>query len=404
MNIVLYQWKAYQYKQICELLQQAGHQVYEHTVPIQNPETDPEYIDAFIRYLSQHPCDCVFSINYFPVLSTACMECGLPYICWTCDSPLIAMHHASIYHPCNYIFVFDQADYLQFQAMGVEHLFYLPLGTTILEDPEHLQTTSSYEYAVSFIGSLYEKNTYDQIVSRLPSYLRGYLDCALEAQLQITGGNLLYQLLNSEICEELEQISDYQKSSDSFSDLQLLFATTVLGFKAASLNRIRSLGMLAQALLSCRGKDFSAQDGIHLFTDSETSQQELETLLPLIHIHEAVDYITGMPNVIRNSRINLNFTIPNIRTGLPLRIWDTLGAGGFLLSNEQAEIPELLQPGKDLETFSSTDELIDKCRFYLKRDDLRKQIASHGYQTVQQNYTCKHQLDKLLQSIISEIL
>ncbi|MDE6851682.1 MAG: DUF3880 domain-containing protein, partial [Lachnospiraceae bacterium] len=249
MNIVLYQWKAYQYQQLRELLYQSGHQVMEYSIPIQNPEMDPEYTHTFFRYLSQHPCDCVFSINYFPVLSEACRQADIPYVCWTCDSPLIAMYHTSVLNPCNYIFVFDRADYRHFQSLGVPHLFYLPLGTSIPMTADLPPRSHSMEYAVSFIGSLYENNTYDQIADSLPSYLKGYLDCALEAQLQITGGNLLYRLLTPEICEELEQISEYQKSTDSFSNLQLLFANTVLGFKAASLNRIRSLVTLSQALL-----------------------------------------------------------------------------------------------------------------------------------------------------------
>lgn len=403
MNIVLYHWKAYQYQQILEQLRQLGHQVTEYPVPIQNPESDPEYTDTLISYLSEHPCDCLFSINYFPVLSEACLQADTPYICWTCDSPLIAMYHSSVLNPCNYIFVFDRTDYLHFRSLGVPHLFYLPLGTGIpLSTP--LPPSPTPEYAVSFIGSLYEKNSYDQIINRLPAYLKGYLDCALEAQLQITGGNLLYRLLTPEICEELEQISSYQKSEDSFSDLQLLFANTVLGFKAASLNRIRSLNALAGALLPYRGKEFATEDGVHLFTNSEWNSGKWEDLLPLVCTHAAVDYRTEMPEVIRKSRINLHFTIPNIRSGLPLRIWDIMGSGGFLLSNEQAEIADLLEPGIDLEIFTSTEELIEKSQFYLKREDLRKQIAKHGYLTVQQNYTGRQQLEKLLHTIMTEIV
>lgn len=404
MNIVLYHWKAYQYQQILEQLRLSEHQVTEYLMPIQNPELDLEYTETLCCYLKQHHCDCLFSINYFPVLSEACLQAGIPYVCWTCDSPLIAMYHSSVLNPCNYIFVFDRTDYLHFQSLGVPHLFYLPLGTGIPLSLDPLPPSPTAEYAISFIGSLYEKNSYDQIADKLPPYLKGYLDCALEAQLQITGGNLLYRLLTPEICEELDQISDYQKSRDSFSDLQLLFANTVLGFKAASLNRIRSLNALAGALLPCRGKEFDTGDGVHLFTNSEWNSEKWEDLLPLVQTHAAVDYMTEMPDVIRKSRINLHFTIPNIRSGLPLRIWDIMGSGGFLLSNEQAEIADLLDPGVDLEIFTSTEELIEKCQFYLKREDLRKQIARHGYLTVQQNYTGKQQLEKLLQTVMAEIL
>ena len=41
-------------------------------------------------------------------------------------------------------------------------------------------------------------------------------------------------------------------------------------------------------------------------------------------------------------------TIRNIRTGIPLRVWDILGAGGFLLTNFQVELPDYFENGKDI--------------------------------------------------------
>lgn len=60
------------------------------------------------------------------------------------------------------------------------------------------------------------------------------------------------------------------------------------------------------------------------------------------------------------SKINLNFTIPNIKSGIPLRVWDVLGAGGFLLTNYQAEIPYYFKEGEDLVCFDGIDDLCEK--------------------------------------------
>lgn len=392
MKIIMYRWKAHQHKAIYESLLQAGHQVYEYSLPISNPEDDENYIEMLIAYLDREHFDFLFSINYFPVLSTACKEAGIPYVSWTCDSPLLAMRHNSVFNACNYIFVFDGSDYRTFQSLGAKHIYYLPLGAST-----SAVTPKKWEYSVSFVGNLYTKNEYDEILPSLSPYLSGYLDCALEAQLQISGGNLLYQLLNPEICEELEQISYYHKSEESFSTLRLLFANTVLGFKAASLERTRCLNRLSRLLIPMRGKLLSEEDGVHLFTDAPPDEwKELPAELPLVKLHGAVSYDTELPAVIGSSRINLNFTIPNIQTGLPLRIWDVMGAGGFLLSNEQEEISSLLKPGQELECFASTEELMDKTFFYLKQEDARQKIARQGLKTVQQAHTVGHRTRKLL--------
>ena len=49
-----------------------------------------------------------------------------------------------------------------------------------------------------------------------------------------------------------------------------------------------------------------------------------------------------MPYVFRNSRINLNITLRSIKSGIPLRCMDIYGAGGFLLSNYQTDLFDVI--------------------------------------------------------------
>ena len=124
---------------------------------------------------------------------------------------------------------------------------------------------------------------------------------------------------------------------------------------------------------------------VHLFTDSFTDN------LPLVHIHGPVDYLSEMPQVFYDSKINLNMTIPNIKTGIPLRIWDILGSGGFALTNYQAEFDGIFQAGGTLDIFEDQEELIDKAAFYLNHDSIRNKIARQGLELVtkEHNYTVR---------------
>lgn len=74
----------------------------------------------------------------------------------------------------------------------------------------------------------------------------------------------------------------------------------------------------------------------------------------------SVDYWSELPQVFHMSKINLNFTIPNIKSGIPLRVWDVLGAGGFLMTNYQAEIPYYFKEGEDLICFDGIEDLCEK--------------------------------------------
>jgi spore maturation protein CgeB len=110
--------------------------------------------------------------------------------------------------------------------------------------------------------------------------------------------------------------------------------------------------------------------------------------------------LTEMPKIFHLSKINLNFSIKPIKTGLPLRIWDILGCGGFLMTNYQQEIPQYFEIGKDLETFGSDTELLEKTAYYLSHEEERIQIAANGYHKVKELHTWKIRAEQIL-SVLS---
>ena len=51
-----------------------------------------------------------------------------------------------------------------------------------------------------------------------------------------------------------------------------------------------------------------------------------------------------------------------------------MSAGGFVLTNFQIEIPEYFEIGKEIETFSSQEELLDKITYYLEHEEERNRL------------------------------
>ena len=113
----------------------------------------------------------------------------------------------------------------------------------------------------------------------------------------------------------------------------------------------------------------------------------------------SVDYWSEMPKVFRQSKINLNFTIPNIKSGIPLRVWDVLGSKGFLLTNYQAEIPYYFTEGEDLVCFDGVEDLREKIAYYLTHEEERMQIAENGYRKVKEHHTYVKRIIEMLQII-----
>lgn len=384
MHILMYRWKAYNYRDIEQTFLLLGHTVEKIEQELGSYDASPEFERFLEEKLDAKHYDMVFTVNYFALISNVCERMQIKYVSWTCDNPLISMYHESVFNRCNYIFTFDKTNYLEFKGMGVEHIWYLPLAVdvkrldAIMEQADDL---AKYRADVAFVGSLYERNSYDKLKNRLPEYLRGYFDAVMEAQLNISGANIVESMLTTDVLEQLGEYFKLEKSEGSFSDLGLIFQTTVLGFKIAEIERRRALIELS--------KHFK----VHVYSNSNVSD------LLRIRYCGSVDYWSEMPRVFHASKINLNFTIPNIKSGIPLRIWDILGAGGFLLTNYQAEIPYYFKEGEDLVCFDGVDDLRDKVGYYLTHHSQRQEIARNGYEKVKEKHNYIERINAMLETV-----
>lgn len=398
MHILMYRWKAYNYRDIEQTFLLLGHTVDNIEQELGSYDVSPEFERVIEEKIRGTHYDMVFTVNYFPLISNVCERTGAKYISWTCDNPLISMYHESVFHACNYIFTFDKTNYLEFRGMGVKHIWYLPLAVdtermdALLGAPEEAGRWKAaqdpemrkYRGDVAFVGSLYERNSYDKIKNRLPEYLRGYFDAVMEAQLNISGANIVEPMLTTNILEQLQEYFQLEKSEGSFSDLGLIFQTTVLGFKIAEIERRRAL------------IELSKHYRVNVYSNSDVSD------LLRIQYCGSVDYWSEMPKVFRMSKINLNFTIPNIKSGIPLRIWDVLGCGGFLLTNYQAEIPYYFKEGEDLVCFDGLEDLCEKVGYYLEHEEERKRIAWNGYHKVREKHSYIERIHTILDTVAGE--
>lgn len=106
-----------------------------------------------------------------------------------------------------------------------------------------------------------------------------------------------------------------------------------------------------------------------------------------------------MPLVFSQSRINLNISLKTILTGIPLRVIDVLGCGGFLISNYQEEMEEYLDIGKECVVYENIEDLFMKTQYYLSHEEERKSIARAGYERVKKDFTFKERLGKMFSQV-----
>lgn len=386
----------YRYGSICEpdviwAFQSLGLTVLEETTEITDKKLSPaDRLLLVESVLKSEQVLFVFSINFYPVLAEICHIYRTRYLCWTVDSPVPELFSKSIRHDTNHIFLFDRAQYQYFAPYNPEHIHYLPLASctrrfdrvisSITEADRHSCPTD-----ISFIGSLYsEKNPVHQLKG-LPDYARGYMDALVESSLKIYGYNPIENAVTAQLADMVRACAaDFFEMADPVtSPHRYVTAHSYIGVQATEVERVRTLNTLAQYF------------HVNLFTRSNTRD------LRNVHVHGGVESLGEMPRIFHLSRINLNMTSKPIQTGLPLRIFDILGCGGFLMTNYQAELPEYFEIGVDLEAYSSLDELVDKCAYYLAHEEERKQIALNGYRKVCEQHTYPHRMKTMLEALLS---
>jgi len=405
MNILVCRWDIFVYPDILDTLKNQGH-LFD-VLDFSAIKMSDDEIKIFSKQLEckiTSKYDAVFSVNYFSYIAKVCHRLNIQYICYNVDSPLLNMQHPSINYKTNHIYTFDSKEAKDFNNNGINTVYYLPLCTNV----ERVQTLLSsskkivsheavdifynetndflenspfqYKYEISFVGNLYDKNRYDDTMHILPDYLCGYMDAAIEAQLNVNGGNLLKNMLTPEVIDMLSQYTDVKASTQSHADLKFHFLTSVLAHKTAAKMRIMALNSLA---MKYPGK-------VHLFTTSDTSP-----LFPALVTHKGADYFSEAPFVFAHSKININMTAPNIETGIPLRVFDILGAGGFLITDWREDLKDCFTIGKDLEIYDGLDDLLEKTDYYLKHDEKRIAIARHGFDTVRKKHTYNTRLKEI---------
>lgn len=211
--------------------------------------------------------------------------------------------------------------------------------------------------------------------------MRGYVDGLIEAQLLVYGYNFIEECVTPELIEAFCKVRpELINFPDSMKvDTKAVIAQHIISVKVAEQERLRYLKVLSEHF------------NVDLYTGSDTYS------MPLIHNRGFAKTNTEMPIIFHQSKINLNLTAKSIRSGLSLRIFDVLGCEGFLITNYQAELPEHFNIGEDLETYTSLDDLMGKCEYYLSHDKERQEIAHNGFEKVKKYHTYDIRLTQMLE-------
>ena len=352
----------------------------------ENTRLNQELCERLIKKIASGQYDFVFTFNYFPVISIACNACRVKYVSWTFDSPFIQLYSNTIGFPYNYVFIFDRGTCEDLWEKGIKTVYHLPMAAPAGRYDTYSVANEErkfYQTQISFIGSTYQEKR-NQLYRRLEGireYTKGYLDGCIQMQKQIYGEFLLERMLCREVMEDMMACCPLEVNSDGFERLEWVYAHYFLARQVTALERKEVLDLLSQRYQT------------DLYTYEETPG------LPKVRNRGTAEVMREAPVIYRCSKINLNITLKSILTGIPLRSFEIMGNGGFLLSNYQREYEDYFQSGVDYVYYTDYNDLEQKAEYYLTHEKERQEIAGNGYRKVKEGHTYKQRVDTMLEMI-----
>lgn len=379
VRLLIYKWNAYLEYDICEICRERDIQYDCFSWKFVNKNEDEEFIKWFENSVDLRMYHAVMSINYWPLLSYACQSRGIKYIAWCYDNPLnVVRIEETLANPVNYVFLFDYIQYDRYKKAGFDTVYHLPLGVNRsrmermrISESDHIR----YDAQVALVGKLYESQL-PEIMAPMNDCTKGFLNALMDMQARIFGNYLLDECISEELIQDINR--QYRQK---VPNTRVCLSKEALSYAMASevTRRDRII------LLSLCGKRFDTR--LYSYQNSE--------IIRSVKKYPPVDYWNEMPRIFACTRINLNPSLRIIQTGIPLRALDIMGAGGFLLSNNQRELEQYYENEKEMVIYENLEDAIVKADFYLRHEQLREMIAVNGKRKTLEEHSIQKRMEKI---------
>jgi spore maturation protein CgeB len=334
-----------------------------------------------------------------PQMGTLLSQLGIPHACWyTGRVPYTELNKEkahNFFSPYFFLFLVDRCDLDHLNRKGFENVSYLPLAT----DPQifrRIELTDDqreqYGCQISFAGGsgypFYQ--VYLMIKEKIKDHdFLSFMEETVRVKIQSPDFNVLDYLREPgnrppfpiSLKEHLPYIGI---SEEEAFDILISFAAFPLYRKE----------ILERVISSFR---------LHLYGDEKWRCWDSIVLNRKVRFKGWINNRIGLPILYNASQINLNIT-SNTLTALPMRVFDIMACGGFLLTDYRADLEELFEVGREVVYYQDGRDLCKKIEYYLAHPKERETIARCGQEKVLREHIYKRRIEKLISVIRDKIL
>ncbi|MDT5295719.1 MAG: spore maturation protein CgeB, partial [Acidobacteriota bacterium] len=168
-------------------------------------------------------------------------------------------------------------------------------------------------------------------------------------------------------------------------------------FAYDAFNAARSLG-IPQTLLAAppvcgRAARLELRPALPQFVDDRIARRARPPLFGL-----------SMFRQLRSSRVTLNTHIDiSPASASNMRLFEATGVGACLLTDWKPNLPTLFEPDAEVLTYRSPDECVEKVRYILEHEDVRRAVAAAGQRRTLRQHTFARRAERI-DEIVGEAL
>lgn len=326
--------------------------------------------------------DFVFTLDHIGLMPTGFVPqlltiLKIPYISWFINDPSVYVVEDALIQsisPYCGIFVCDQTYIEGLKRIGFENVFYLPMASNSRIFKEIILTEEEkrrYGCNISFAGS----SNYDQ-------WYRYYEQIKDEKV-----RSLIDEIIRRQINEPFRYIADIIEEVERSHNLELTLRNEAQPKKiGAWLERVAVTRYRLELIEGVC--DF----GLCLYGDDGWR----DLIDERIDFRGWVDNRTELPLIYNGTEINLNITQFQLKTALPMRIFDIAACGSFLVTDYREDLEKLFELDREVIVYRDKDDLIEKVRYFLDHPECRKEIANRAKLRVLREHTYRVRMNQLV--------
>ncbi len=330
----------------------------------------------------------ILGINYVKGIEALGARHQTPVACWEIDPTTDRILPAEGSTEWLHLFTYRESQVETFGAAGFERVTYMPLASNVSRRKPRVvfgEERERYGVRVAHVGSSMDAQARHFETSYLRAY-RAWRGGTPEAEAE--GRAIMEEILAAQLAEPCRYMVD-ALMRDRLGDFMSAMAqrrpeldiTNWLGEMAARDKRLEMMARLAR---------FDA----HVWGDPGWSALESRG----VSYRGRAAHGDELTKIYAAAQVQIDIGRIYQSDIITMRVFDVLACGGFLLAEHSEALVSCFEPGVEIESWRTPDELEDKVAYYLDNPKEREAIAQRGLSAVRDRHRMRQRVKQIIQS------